>query len=251
MPPTLHWLDVANWPAKIRPGRQNDRQRNPFPPRPLPHPPSEAVTGNCLLSSKLLADNHQAADAEPVNRPIQTHDPAGKLRPAWPADSTITAVFSECQRYRYQLREIWDASQPLVLWLLMNPSVACTEYSDPTLRRTGNFARTWGYGGQLIGNVHAYRATDKNRLLEVTDPVGPENDQMILAMAAEAKIIVLAYGQPPKALRARGQELVSRLRHHPNLSYLRLAQDGTPVHPLYLPSNLRPKPYRDLPSLTR
>lgn len=172
------------------------------------------------------------------------HDPGGKVRPAWPADSTVTAVFSECQQYRYQLREIWEAAKPLVLWLLMNPSVACTDYSDPTLRKTGKFARSWGYGGQLVGNVHAYRATDKNRLLEVTDPVGPENDQMILEMATQAKTVVLAYGQPPKALRQRGQELVTLLSHHPSLCHLRLAQDGTPVHPLYLPKTLIPQTHR-------
>ena len=85
-----------------------------------------------------------------------------------------------------------------------------------------SFARSWGYGGQLVANVHAYRATDKNRLLEVKDPVGPENDEMILKMANESKTIVLAFGQPPKMLRS---------------------QDGTPSHPLYLPSTLTPQPY--------
>ena len=174
---------------------------------------------------------------------VQKHDAGGKIRPSWPADSAVSAVFSDCQQYRYQLREIWDVSKPLVLWLLMNPSVACTDYSDPTLRKTGQFARAWGYGGQLVGNVHAYRATDKARLLEVADPIGPKNNQMILELASEAKTVVLAYGQPPKTLRARGGEVVALLRHHPGLCHIRLAQDGTPVHPLYLPSTLRPKPH--------
>lgn len=172
-----------------------------------------------------------------------THDPGGKVRPAWPVDSQVTAAFSECQQYRYQLREIWDTSQPLVLWLLMNPSVACLDNSDPTLRKTGQFARYWGYGGQLVGNVHAYRATDKSRLLEVADPVGPENDRMILDMATQAQTVVLAYGQPPKSLRQRGQDVVALLSGHPRLCYLRLAADGTPVHPLYLPGTLTPQPY--------
>lgn len=179
----------------------------------------------------------------PMNLAVPKHDPGGKLRPAWPADSTVSAVFSECQRYRYQLREVWDTGKPIVLWLLMNPSVACTEYSDPTLRKTGKFARFWGYGGQFVGNVYAYRATHKDRLLEVVDPIGPKNDEMILEMAAEAKTVVLAYGQPPKALRSRGQKVVALLHDHPGICYLRLAQDGTPVHPLYLPATLRPKPY--------
>jgi hypothetical protein len=186
----------------------------------------------------------QADTENRMNRAVQQHDAGGKVRPAWPADSVVSAVFSECQRYRYQLREIWNSSLPLVVWLLMNPSVACTDYSDPTLRKTGKFARAWGYGGQLVGNVHAYRATNKSRLLEVDDPVGPKNDKMILKMASQAKIVVLAYGQPPKSLRSRGPQLANLLRHHPGLSHLQLSQDGTPVHPLYLPYTLRPEPHR-------
>lgn len=174
---------------------------------------------------------------------VPKHDPGGKARPAWPTDSRVSAVFSECQQYRYQLREIWDASKPLVLWLLMNPSVACIEYSDPTLRKTGKFARSWGYGGQLVGNVHAYRATDKNRLLEVADPIGPENNRMILEMASAAQTVVLAYGQPPRDLRQRNEEVVTLISNHPRLCHLRLAKDGTPVHPLYLPKTLSPQPY--------
>lgn len=128
----------------------------------------------------------------------------------------------------------------------MNPSVACLDHSDPTLRKTGQFSRAWGYGGQLIGNVHAYRATDKNKLLKVDDPVGPENDKSILHMASQAQTVVLAYGQPPKELQNRGQEVASLLSHHPGLCYLRLAKDGiTPVHPLYLPGDLLPKPYKE------
>ncbi len=172
------------------------------------------------------------------------HDPGGKSRPSWPVDSIIKAAFSPCGRYRYSLSEIWNPDKPLVLWLLMNPSVACVDYSDPTLRKTGQFARTWGYGGQLVGNVHAYRATDKNRLLEVDDPVGPDNDPSILHMASQAKTIMLAYGQPPARLKKRGQEMVKLLADHPRLCCLRVAKDGvTPVHPLYLPGNLRPKLY--------
>jgi hypothetical protein len=174
---------------------------------------------------------------------IAGHDAGGKARPAWPKDSTVSALFSDCQRYRYQLREVWNPGRPLVLWLLMNPSVACLDHADPTLRKTGNFSRIWGYGGQLVGNVHAYRATDKNRLLEVDDPVGPENDRWIQEMATQAQTVVLAYGQPPKQLRSRGAQVVDLLRHHPRLCHLRLARDGTPVHPLYLPFTLRPQPH--------
>jgi hypothetical protein len=175
------------------------------------------------------------------------HNPGGKSCPAWPADSAIASFFSECRKYRYELAEIWDEDKPLVLWILMNPSVACEDYSDPTLRKTGKFSRTWDYGGQLIGNLYAYRATDKNRLLEVDDPVGPDNDVAILRMVRQVKTIVLAYGQPPKNLKKRGQEVVELLKHYPGLSFLQMAKDGkTPCHPLYLPGSLVPKPFRDI-----
>lgn len=170
-----------------------------------------------------------------------THDAGGKCRPAWPSDSKVSARFSECDQYRYELAEIWDKSKPLVLWLLMNPSVACLDYADPTLIKTGKFARSWGFGGQLVGNVHAYRATDKRKLLEVDDPVGPENDKAILNMASRAQNVVLGYGHPPKKLNGRGPKVVEMLSNHPALSYLKLAKDGiTPWHPLYLQDNLQP-----------
>jgi hypothetical protein len=173
------------------------------------------------------------------------HDADGKSRPAWPVGSKVSADFSECDQYRYELSEVWDQSKPLVLWILMNPSVACVDYADPTLIKTGKFARAWGCGGQLVGNVHAYRTTDKNKLLEVDDPVGPENDDAILRMAGLAKTVVLAYGQPPKGLKSRGQHVAEMLGQHPALSYLKLAKDRiSPWHPLYLPGDLRPLPYK-------
>ncbi len=176
------------------------------------------------------------------------HDAGGRSRPPWPADSKITPLFSECERYRYKLTESWDETKPLVLWILMNPSVACLEYRDPTLRKTGKFSRKWAYGGQMIGNVYAYRATDKYRLLEVADPVGPGNDQAILEMAEVARTIVIAYGKPPGKLKARGKDVVEMLKGHPGLSYLKLAKDNvTPCHPLYLPADCIPNPYADTP----
>lgn len=175
----------------------------------------------------------------------QRHDPGGKSRPAWPSDSIVKSCFSECDKYRYELSEIWDQSKPLVLWVLMNPSVACLDYSDPTLRKTGRFSRSWGYGGQLIANVHAYRATNKKRLLDVDNPTGPENDKAILRLASRAQKVILAYGLPPKALQVRGKQVADLLSHHPALCYLKLLKDGiTPGHPLYLPADLPPIPYR-------
>ena len=83
------------------------------------------------------------------------HDPGGKHKPQWPSGSVVQAQFSGCGRYRYSLSEVWDTNRALVMFLLMNPSVAGVEHADPTLIKTGKYARAWGYGGQLVGNVHA------------------------------------------------------------------------------------------------
>ncbi len=175
-----------------------------------------------------------------MTRKAGTHDPGGRVKPKWPKDSKISASFSACNQYRYSLKEIWNPRGELVLWILMNPSVACVEHSDPTLRRTGAFSRHWGYGGQLVGNIFAYRSTNKMNLLTTADPVGPENDTVISSMAAEAGMVILAYGQPPGALSSRGREVARLIKEHPNVCHLKLSSSGIPVHPLYLPATLKP-----------
>lgn len=171
------------------------------------------------------------------------YDPGGRSKPRWLKNSQIAAQFSPCEQYRYSLEEIWDRNQPFVMFLMMNPSVANLDHADPTLIRTGNFARAWGMGGQLVGNVCAYRATNRLRLLDVPDPSGPENDGYLCEMARIAKFIVLAYGQLPNGiLRRKAESTVRMLRHWP-LTYLCLCRDGTPCHPLYLPKTLLPQPY--------
>ena len=132
-----------------------------------------------------------------------THDPGGRRKPRWPPDSVVTAEFSDCERFRYSLSEVWETGRPLVMFLMMNPSVAGPEHADPTLIKTGKYARAWGYGGQLVGNVHAYRVTDSGLLVEAEDPVGPKNDAVLLRMARRAAVVVLAFGLPPKPLRPR------------------------------------------------
>ena len=182
-----------------------------------------------------------------ARRPAQhlpgIHDPGGKRKPAWPSGSKVDAAFSDCGCYRYALEEVWDAHLPMVMFLMMNPSVAGIEHADPTLIKTGRFARAWGYGGQLVGNVHAYRVTDSKLLSGVDEPVGPGNDAALLKMAGKAGTVVLAYGLPPKPLRPRAGVVVRMLGEVAALQFLRLTKDGTPAHPLYLPSGLRPQAF--------
>ena len=178
------------------------------------------------------------------------HNPGGKSKPNWPADSKVEAFFSPCGKYRHWLTEIWDDAQPTVCFLMMNPSVANLNHSDPTLRRTGNYARSWGYGGQYVVNMLDYRLTDLSTFHgDPKDLISPLCDTSIKFAATVSDFTVLAYGKLPNCLNTRAKEVISFLKFSNNgsyadLRYLDLCNDGiTPKHPLYLKSNLAPKIY--------
>lgn len=172
---------------------------------------------------------------------MQDHDPGGKVRLNVAADVVSVARFSDCRRYRFTLSRTWDAGLPSALFVMMNPSTADEQVNDPTVARCMGFARDWGYGRLYVGNVCAYRATDKTVLLDVDDPVGPGNIAAIIGMASEADVTVIAHGQLPKGLQMHAEAVCTALRAAgTKLSVLRLSKHGVPVHPLYLPKDLRP-----------
>ena len=130
------------------------------------------------------------------------------------------------------------------MWVMMSPSIATEIDNDRTVARCEAFARSWGYGGILITNTFAYRATDQARMVEVDDPVGPDNDQNIRHMAGEAGLIVLAYGTPRNPpLLGRGPQVENLLQQAGHqMHVLAVTNEGRPRHPLYLPGTLRPIP---------
>jgi hypothetical protein len=176
------------------------------------------------------------------NKAGEMHDPGGKVRLALSADVVSTAEFGgDKKEYRYTLKRVWDASLGSVLFVMMNPSTADPYVDDPTVAKCQRYARSWSYGTMLVGNTFAYRATNQKDLLRVADPVGPKNDKYLLQMAAQAELIVLAYGKPHKNLCQRGRDVVAMLRRAGHeLHVLKLCNDGTPSHPLYLKGTLRP-----------
>ncbi len=84
--------------------------------------------------------------------------------------------------------------------------------------------------------------TDQKRLLEIEDPIGPDNDKHIIEMAKKAAIVVFAYGEPHKSLRSRGLALAKLLieKAHVTPHVLSLGKKGTPKHPLFLKETLTP-----------
>lgn len=169
------------------------------------------------------------------------------------------AEFSRDRVYRYTLERIWDRSISPLMVIGMNPSTADEERDDPTIRRCIRFARDWGYGGLLMGNLFAYRSTDPGGLPSLqgrpaVSPVGElgpwrdgdrecVNDYWLQEMAEQSGLIMAAWGaiRSPYGWESRAAE-VRRLLG-PRLHVLGLTKDGSPRHPLYVAADTRPVPW--------
>lgn len=148
------------------------------------------------------------------------------------------AKFSKCRKYRHVLWRIWKEDTPYALFIGLNPSTADEIEDDPTIIRCINFAKDWGYGGLMMANLFAFRATDPNILFQTKDPIGPENDEYLLKVSLPAGIIIGAWGNKGGYLN-RADKIIGML---PNIYCLKLNKTGHPAHPLYLSSKLKPKP---------
>ena len=158
---------------------------------------------------------------------------------------TKSAIISDCNKYRYELHREWDKDEGKVLFIMLNPSTADAMQNDLTTIRCINFAKHWGYGGIMIGNIWPFRAkrpkdlkkwlktSRKSNLIAVEDNWGYVGD-----MAHQADFVVCAWGCNHPGI----PDWIKNL--DVPLHYLELCDDGiTPKHPL---GNLRKdlNPYR-------
>jgi hypothetical protein len=89
------------------------------------------------------------------------------------------AIFSECMKYRYCLERTWDSGAASLAFILLNPSTADEIVNDPTIERCERRARQACFGGIVVCNLFAWRATDPAALRKVEDPIGPDNDLIL------------------------------------------------------------------------
>lgn len=150
------------------------------------------------------------------------------------------ATFSPCRSYRYTLWRAWDRSRPTCMFLMLNPSTADEVDNDPTVERCERRAREMGFGGLVVCNLFAFRATDPEAMKAAPDPIGPDNDKYILDAAFCAGMIVCAWGNHGQH-RGRSEQVVSLLRSNwLKLYVLQLNGSGEPKHPLYVGYQHRP-----------
>jgi hypothetical protein len=148
------------------------------------------------------------------------------------------ASFSCDRTYRYSLTRTWDRNLPIVNVIGLNPSTADEHQDDPTIRRCLAFARREGFGSLVMTNIFAYRATDPKALRSASDPEGPQNNDFLIELAEASSQIWAAWGCHG-GFRERGPRVVSILPWGQAVWCFGTNRDGTPKHPLYLPSTAR------------
>lgn len=150
------------------------------------------------------------------------------------------AVLSSDGRYRYRLLRRWDYSLPRLGWVMLNPSTADAKVDDPTILRCMDFADRWGYGGIVVRNLFALRATNPATLLADNDPVGPDNLDHLEEVKADP-LTVAAWGAHRAAADAWG--LIGPFLRGVNLVCLGTTKAGAPRHPLYTRADTQPQPF--------
>jgi hypothetical protein len=151
---------------------------------------------------------------------------------------TFGATFSRCGKYRYTLRRAWDDG-PFVAFVGLNPSTADAKADDPTIRRCIRYAKDWGFGGLVMINLFAYRATNPDDLPTDGTATGPGNDQVLAAVCEQASLVIECWGAH-KLARRRAQEHGVTYALGSDSCVLGRTKDGYPRHPLYLPATAVP-----------
>lgn len=168
------------------------------------------------------------------------------------------ATFSSGRLYRYALWRRWGDGR-MAVFVMLNPSTADERDNDPTVERCQRRAARLGLDGLVVANIFAYRSTDPAALYDVADPVGPLNDATLIricsgmsglasshqeVMTGPDPLVVCAWGRHG-TLQGRGAAVLAMLRRigvRPQC--LGINDDGTPVHPLYVPYS---RPLVDVP----
>lgn len=170
------------------------------------------------------------------------------------------AEFSDDRKYRYTLwrtglqdeRELFVSAfntmkragreKEFVQFIGLNPSTADETTDDPTLKKCMKFAQRWGFGAMCMTNIFAWRATDPDVMKGQSDPVGPDNDKWLKEVADRAGLIIAAWGKHGDHMQ-RDLEVLHDLLKGRKLHCLKLNDDGSPQHPLYISSLQEPIDY--------
>lgn len=157
-----------------------------------------------------------------------------------PKADTYGAEISADGVYRWKLWRTWGApSDPVLPICMLNGSTATPQVNDQTVRKCMGFGTILGYGGIVIGNQYGLRSRDPKALDTHPDPVGPENDVYLAALAQQAFItdvpLIVAWGGSKWAKR-RADAVMQIFAREGAITYcFGINSDGSPLHPCFAP----------------
>lgn len=143
------------------------------------------------------------------------------------------AKFSECGKYRFILWRVWNRDLPIIAFIGLNPSTANESENDPTIRRVIRFAKEWDFGSVYMLNLFTYITPYPEQLQSCDNPL-LRADASLFHYGNIANKIVFAWGNFKQATE-RAKEVIALL---PDAYCLLKNKDGSPRHPLYVPSNV-------------
>jgi len=141
------------------------------------------------------------------------------------------AEFSIDKKERYSLNREWDKSKNKILYIMLNPSLADDKNDDPTIRRLINFTKKFNYGGFLVGNIFT-TITPNPKELDKSKGMSDKNFEELIKLINKVDQIVYAWGSSIEE-----PQLLKKLVLNPKCFGKNL--NGTPKHPLYLPSQTK------------
>ena len=147
------------------------------------------------------------------------------------------AEFSNDKKHRYKLSRHWNLNKPQVLYVMLNPSIGNEIIDDPTIRRLLSFTRKFDHGGFFVGNLFTYISPNP-KLLDTSRGLTNKNLNVLINLVQQADKVIYAWGNSidePKELK---EFINCPMCFGKNFN-------GTPKHPLYLPSNSILTEFRD------
>ncbi|MBU6230014.1 MAG: DUF1643 domain-containing protein [Cyanobacteria bacterium REEB459] len=155
------------------------------------------------------------------------------------------ATVDSTGQYRYWLERQWQTPAPILSVVMLNPSRADHSMDDPTLRRLMGLSQDWGFGALVVVNLFAYRTPHPRQLRQIREPVGPANDQALMAAAALGDRLLLAWGNGGSWHHRDRQVLALLQPYRQKWSVIGFTQRGQPRHPLYARRGVTLDPWSD------
>jgi hypothetical protein len=150
----------------------------------------------------------------------------------------MSAIISPCGAFRYRLEREVQSEGKVFAYFGVNPSTADASIDDHTVKKWRGFSEIHSVSRFIVGNVFAYRSTDVEALRLAVDPVGPDNAEHLLAIAADADVLVPCWGRRKKIPRTLwphlGQTLELLRSTGKPIMVFGLTKSGDPVHPQML-----------------